>query len=416
MGTNTKEEESTEDPAENPGAFSEEGMSGPHGALRAIPLIEAPVDFAWKITNPLLKAIKGTDKGHGFGTFELNLNRGLAEQLGPYFDSLSRAPLTPENIAKVPFGAEGAYALYLDGVLAYVGKSNSKRGLGERLARHRCKLSNRLGISPSQVEFKAAQIYSFSAFDVESLLLLLAQERRFKLQCDDYKLRLVEWERESERFKDESKPVKPKKKGKSLEEHQALVALHEQELMLWREGKSALNKRKPKKPKFDDVKPPYLNNSGFGSNDTGEERDTQKTSRFDEKFPLDLDSWVDAYADAKHRRDLINEKAQTEPRCGEGGRCNLLQALDWFSENVSFTFRLGESRKEPDLPNLMVQPRQLLAAGPMREVLSRISALLSDEWQITVLKGRVLLHKKREEFSDSLGYFAKGEFSAGKRS
>ena len=415
MGTNTKKEKPAEDPAENLEAFREEGASGPNGPLRAFPLIEAPADFAWKITDPLLKAIKGTDEGRGFGTFELNLNRGLAEQLGPYFDSLSKAPLTPENIAKVPFGAEGAYALYLDGVLAYVGKSNSKRGLGERLARHRCKLSNRRGISPSRVEFKAAQIYSFSAFDVESLLLLLAQERRFELQCEDYKLRLVEWERESERFKGESKPVKPKKKGKSLEEYQELLTLHERELMAWSEGKCALKKRKPKNPKLDGVKPPFLNNSGFGSNDTGEERDTQKTSRFDEEFPIDLESRVDAFADAKLRRELLNEKAQKEPRCGVDGRCNLLQALDWFSENVSFTFRLGESRKEPDLLNLMAQPRRLLAADSVREVLSRISALLSDEWRITVLKGRVLLHKKRETFSDSLGYFVKGKFSAGKR-
>ncbi|WP_151070945.1 GIY-YIG nuclease family protein [Cupriavidus oxalaticus] len=252
-----------------------------------IRILDASRDFAWELSDPVLGRIKGTDDGNGFGTFELNLDRSLAEQLGRFFDSLETAELTLENIQRIPDGCEGAYALYRGENLIYVGKSNARRGLKTRLARHRKKLSNRIGISPNEVRFKAAQIFSFSAFNVEALLLLLARERLYKSELEVFKVENAQY-RVALAEHEGKKPAKID--GSTL-------------LQAWKETAIRLRKGRPKAPDLKKIKPPELNNSGFGSNDTGVERDTQETSKFDLAYPLDLQSMVDVFSMAAERQD-----------------------------------------------------------------------------------------------------------------
>lgn len=62
-------------------------------------LLESPQDFEWReIPDEAPFSIKGVFKEPGFGTFELNLTRSLAQQLGPFFDSLAQVPLTADHV------------------------------------------------------------------------------------------------------------------------------------------------------------------------------------------------------------------------------------------------------------------------------------------------------------------------------
>lgn len=354
-------------------------------------LLGAPKDFAWELTDPVLGGIRGTNPHPGFGTFELNLNRSLADQLGPFFDSLETAPLTLTNINSIQDGAEGVYALYIDGKLSYVGKSNAQRGLKQRLKRHRRKLSNRKNVTVDDVRFKAAQIYSFSAFNVETLLLLLTRERAVKLAQEEYQHKIADWEAEQATI-DSDKPARPV--GRALtEEQREMRNAYQADHDAWKQRLREHRARKPKAPKLKDVKPPFLNNSGFGSNDTGAERDTQKTSPFDRSYPLDIDCLVDADAMSKER---IPDEARRRrlPKTD-----TLLSALDWFSENVSFTFRVSDESKE-SLRNINVDTNELFAPAPMRTVLARISEQCPDDWTVTVMKGKVLAYEGQKKLKD----------------
>lgn len=346
-----------------------------------IRILDASRDFAWELSDPVLGRIKGTDDGNGFGTFELNLDRSLAEQLGRFFDSLETAELTLENIQRIPDGSEGAYALYRGEKLIYVGKSNARRGLKTRLARHRKKLSNRIGISPSEIRFKAAQIFSFSAFNVEALLLLLARERLYKSEFEAFKVEDAQY-RAALAVHEGKRPAKTD--GTAL-------------LQAWKESGTQLRKARPKSPDPKKIKPPELNNSGFGSNDTGVERDTQETSKFDLAYPLDLQSVVDVFATANERQD---------GKYNATSEASLRQALDWLSRNVCFTFRIDKKSDRSLLEGHTIC-LDILKADTMSNVMSKLSMVLPDQWRIVAMKGKVLV-SSRGGHKDVQAYFIQG--------
>ncbi|WP_207005173.1 GIY-YIG nuclease family protein [Trinickia mobilis] len=334
-------------------------------------LADAPRDFAWNPPESDVSfAIKGSLNRPGLGSFELNLNRSLAQQLGPFFDSLETAPLTRDNLGGIDDGVEGVYALYINDELSYVGKSDARRGLKARLRRHRRKLSNRVGISVDSVHFKAAQIFSFAALDVEALLLRLARQRTLERAEALHANELSKWESQLREI-EETKPLNSRR-GESPH-------------VEWTARKKQHREIKPVKPTFEKTKPPFLNNSGFGSNDTGKERDTQKASDFDLRYSLDMDSHVDAFAIAAER---IDEGTETK---SQPANSDLYSALQWFATNVCFTFRV-EGASRAALSAVNVECQSLFAAGPMREVLSRISAALPDGWRISLMRGKVLAY------------------------
>ncbi|HRD28517.1 MAG TPA: GIY-YIG nuclease family protein [Caulobacter sp.] len=102
--------------------------------------------------------------------FEFDLPEALLQRLVQVLDDLEPAPLTQLGLEGVP-DAQGVYQLFKDGVLVYVGKTDSEAGLRRRLSRHAQKILHRIGLSPEQVSYKAVRIYVFTAIDLETQLI-----------------------------------------------------------------------------------------------------------------------------------------------------------------------------------------------------------------------------------------------------
>lgn len=93
-------------------------------------------------------------------------------ELPKYFDALPMSPLTEENIQKeLPDSAQGAYLLFLDDTLVYVGKTDAQAGFRSRLGRHLNNVRHRKNLDPDRVMFKAVRIFVFSNFDLEAMLI-----------------------------------------------------------------------------------------------------------------------------------------------------------------------------------------------------------------------------------------------------
>lgn len=106
----------------------------------------------------------------GFIGFELDLMKAVIDQLVPKLDGMSEAPLTFENVEKLPNG-QGVYQLLHKGGVKYVGKTDAKAGLKSRLRGHVFKFMHRENIKPEDIHFRAAQIYVLTAIDVETDLI-----------------------------------------------------------------------------------------------------------------------------------------------------------------------------------------------------------------------------------------------------
>jgi hypothetical protein len=92
-------------------------------------------------------------------------------QLPSYFATLHAEPLTVANVVEIPDGAQGAYLLFLDDDLVYVGKTDAQAGFRNRLTRHSFNIQHRKGLDPTRVGFKAVRIFVFSTFDLETMLI-----------------------------------------------------------------------------------------------------------------------------------------------------------------------------------------------------------------------------------------------------
>ena len=68
----------------------------------------------------------------GYAEFELDIPEVMRTELPKYFDALAAEPLIEANIAKIPQNAQGAYMLFLDGALVYVGKTDAQAGFRAR--------------------------------------------------------------------------------------------------------------------------------------------------------------------------------------------------------------------------------------------------------------------------------------------
>jgi hypothetical protein len=106
----------------------------------------------------------------GFVEFEFDLPDALLARLIQIFSGMASAPLLPSNIVQVP-EEQGVYQLLLHEEIVYIGKTDSKSGLRNRLQRHARKVQHRTGLAPEDVSFKAVRIYVFTAMDLEAELL-----------------------------------------------------------------------------------------------------------------------------------------------------------------------------------------------------------------------------------------------------
>lgn len=120
---------------------------------------------------------------------------------------------------------------------------------------------------------------------------------------------------------------------------------------------------------------PAWNYSGFGSNDTGRERDTQKVSTFDQLHPLDIDARIDLAG---------------TPRLDATGSLPLNEYLRWLAASLTFIFRFPKS---PELSAVTVNFAEMTASNVLRDLVLILHKKLPLRWSITVLRGKAVLYK-----------------------
>lgn len=117
------------------------------------------------------------------------------------------------------------------------------------------------------------------------------------------------------------------------------------------------------------------NNSGFGGNDPGKERDTQKPAIYDLNHPIDIDVPL----------DFIQQ--------GTVGARELLLLL---SARLPYTFRY---EKKEYLEEIEFSIEITSSAPTMREMLALVlEGLPSETWQATILYGRIILYRENREY------------------
>lgn len=143
---------------------------------------------------------------------------------------------------------------------------------------------------------------------------------------------------------------------------------------------------------------PEWNFSGFGSNDTGVERDTQRVSVFDQRYPLDLAARIDF-------DDLPAERTEIP----------LDKYLKWLSGQFRFVFR-RQTKGIPEHKSLAKVPvdfDRMTGSQSLQGLLLAIHAKLPDGWVLTVLRGKVVLYLSDERRYKSPLWRLEAERSAG---
>lgn len=101
--------------------------------------------------------------------FKLSITQALGDQLAQALKGLEPAPLTEENIDRLP-SHKGVYQLYRHGDPVYIGKADVT--LGERLKKHLKKLGGRENIHLEWMTFTALSVdEDFAAVAPEKLLI-----------------------------------------------------------------------------------------------------------------------------------------------------------------------------------------------------------------------------------------------------
>lgn len=273
-----------------------------------------------EIDGKLEKPIPGST---GYAEFALDFENALAHQLAPFFEALPTANLIPSEVEQIPLAARGAYYLYLHDKLVYIGKSDAKAGLRVRLLRHYRTLRCRKGITSGEMRFKAVKVHSFSALDTESLLIEIFTKQG--------QLAAVA-----------AQPPSP-------------------------------SQRRPKVK----AEGPQWNNSGFGSNDTGKERDTQKVSRFDAAHPIDVDTVIEF---------------QDEAALANGKTKDLRRYIEWLANELPFTFRIDKDHLA-ELEAISINSVDLVLDKTLRGLFLAVHALIPAHWSLTLLRGKAILYK-----------------------
>ncbi|MEF3134602.1 GIY-YIG nuclease family protein [Rhizobium sp. 268] len=106
----------------------------------------------------------------GYVEFEFDLPAALLDSLVAEFAKMSSASLTHEHTVQVP-DEQGVYQLLVGGKVVYVGKTDADSGLRGRLSKHAWTIQHRQNLKPSDVQFKAARVFVFTAMDLEKLLI-----------------------------------------------------------------------------------------------------------------------------------------------------------------------------------------------------------------------------------------------------
>ncbi|BBL73240.1 GIY-YIG nuclease family protein [Methylomagnum ishizawai] len=134
---------------------------------------------------------------------------------------------------------------------------------------------------------------------------------------------------------------------------------------------------------YGQIAPLPWNNSGFGSNDPGRERDTTnlKPEGFDAQYPVDIDRGIELGLPFPATAALA---------------CALLK------ECLPYTFRVenagrGSRKPHPDLVNTQVVPPP--KPYTTRQFIEAILKRLPPGWQATALPSRVILYKEARAYA-----------------
>lgn len=121
------------------------------------------------------------------------------------------------------------------------------------------------------------------------------------------------------------------------------------------------------------------NNSGFGSNDPGRERDTTKLKigGFDDKFPIDLD------------REIVP--------LAEDAQLTVAGALQVLRREVPYIVR-AESKSRRPHPDLSMTVNIKAGATTARKFIAELVEGLPSGWQATLLPGRIILYRENREY------------------
>lgn len=125
------------------------------------------------------------------------------------------------------------------------------------------------------------------------------------------------------------------------------------------------------------------NNSGFGSNDPGRERDTTniKPQGFDALFPIDIDQSLVFELPSHAPADKIIAELKTA---------------------LPYTFRVQTAEKKARKAHQEIEEAMVTIPEPpytVRSLVSAILAALPPGWQATVLAGRIIMYKESREYS-----------------
>lgn len=117
------------------------------------------------------------------------------------------------------------------------------------------------------------------------------------------------------------------------------------------------------------------NNSGFGGNDPGKERDTQRPAVYDLDHPIDVDVELDFL---------------------EEGTVSVQELLKLLSARLPYTFRYEKKRYQEELDfNIEISSTR----SSLRDMLTLIlQGLPSGMWQATILYGRIILYRENREY------------------
>lgn len=118
------------------------------------------------------------------------------------------------------------------------------------------------------------------------------------------------------------------------------------------------------------------NNSGFGSNDPGRNRDKTraKANSFDVLYPINLDENISL---------------------GLSGPTSVANALQALRKALPYTLRVKNSGAHPDFEG----KKLTLSKVPIstRKLLTTVVSELPKGWQATALAGRIILYKEKED-------------------
>lgn len=131
------------------------------------------------------------------------------------------------------------------------------------------------------------------------------------------------------------------------------------------------------------IAPVQWNNSGFGSNDPGRNRDHTdlKPAGFDALYPIDVERPVALKID--------------------GHQASAAAVLSSLARQLPYTLRVEAAEKPKRAPHLDIQQAQVDLAGVQwttRGIILAVLKSLPAGWQATILAGRIILYKETHDY------------------